>query len=127
MSSQNTYSYSTVTGYFLQDEIDIVAENFEHVPSPPLSVQYVALSDCVLQISTNFGLINRNYISDKHDDKEDPKTQWQCFEEEVKLLNDEADEDVVYKVLYMGRHGQGAHNVAEKRYGTAEWDVSLWL
>ena len=30
-----------------------------------------------------------------------------------------------YKVLFLGRHGQGWHNVAETKYGTKAWDVSL--
>ena len=29
-----------------------------------------------------------------------------------------------YKLLYMGRHGEGYHNVAEAFYGTPAWDVS---
>jgi hypothetical protein len=28
-----------------------------------------------------------------------------------------------YKVLFLGRHGQGWHNVAEAKYGTKAWDV----
>jgi hypothetical protein len=32
---------------------------------------------------------------------------------------------VQYKVLYMGRHGEGYHNVAEAFYGTPAWDVRL--
>jgi hypothetical protein len=28
-----------------------------------------------------------------------------------------------YKVLFLGRHGQGWHNVAETKYGTKAWDV----
>ncbi|KAJ5290284.1 uncharacterized protein N7443_010537 [Penicillium atrosanguineum] len=30
--------------------------------------------------------------------------------------------DVQYKVLFLGRHGEGVHNVAERRYGTQAWD-----
>jgi hypothetical protein len=28
-------------------------------------------------------------------------------------------------VLFLGRHGEGVHNVAEKRYGTKAWDVRI--
>lgn len=28
-----------------------------------------------------------------------------------------------YKLLYLGRHGEGYHNVAEARYGTLAWDA----
>jgi broad specificity phosphatase PhoE len=38
-------------------------------------------------------------------------------------LNKNAEDGVEYKVLYLGRHGQGYHNVAESRYGTKLWDV----
>lgn len=35
MSLQHAFTYSTVTGYFLQDEDSTVAENFDfvHIPS----------------------------------------------------------------------------------------------
>jgi hypothetical protein len=29
----------------------------------------------------------------------------------------------VYKVLFMGRHGEGFHNAAESYYGTPAWNV----
>ncbi len=54
------------------------------------------------------------------------KTQWQRFAQEVARLNYEAPSGTFYKVLYLGRHGQGVHNVAETKYGTAEWDVSIF-
>jgi len=41
-------------------------------------------------------------------------------------MNDFPDSDksnVQYKVLFLGRHGEGVHNVAERRYGTKAWDV----
>lgn len=40
----------------------------------------------------------------------------------VDKLNSEADQNTSYKVLYLARHGQGDHNVAESHYGTALWD-----
>jgi hypothetical protein len=33
--------------------------------------------------------------------------------------------NVQYKVLFMGRHGEGWHNAAESFYGTPAWNVSL--
>jgi broad specificity phosphatase PhoE len=33
-----------------------------------------------------------------------------------------APHDVTYKLLYLGRHGEGEHNVAEAKYGTEKWD-----
>lgn len=37
-------------------------------------------------------------------------------------MNKDADSSKQYKVLYMGRHGEGYHNVAEAFYGTTAWD-----
>ena len=38
-------------------------------------------------------------------------------------MNADADLDTVYKVLFMGRHGEGFHNAAESYYGTPAWNV----
>lgn len=40
----------------------------------------------------------------------------------MQSLIDAAPKGVTYKVLYMGRHGEGDHNVAESFYGTKAWD-----
>lgn len=72
----------------------------------------------------NFGLINRPYDTDKEFDPTSQKTQWQRFEHQVFRLNRQSGSHVQYKVLYMGRHGEGYHNVAEAFYGTPAWDVS---
>lgn len=77
-------------------------------------------------MSKDFGLLEKEYDEGTALDysREKDTTQWQLFEREVTRLQDEAKSGTVYKVLYLGRHGQGVHNVAEKKYGTAEWDVS---
>ncbi|KAJ5609017.1 hypothetical protein N7528_009584 [Penicillium herquei] len=49
-------------------------------------------------------------------------TQWQKFTQEIQELNALGGESVCYKVLFLGRHGEGVHNVAEARYGTKLWD-----
>lgn len=48
-------------------------------------------------------------------------TAWQRFARQVAHLNT-IDKSASYKVLYLGRHGEGDHNVAEAYYGTAAWD-----
>lgn len=40
----------------------------------------------------------------------------------ITKLNREADEHTTYKVIYIARHGQGYHNVAESLYGTPAWN-----
>lgn len=99
----NSYiNYSTVTGYFLQDEPSTNATTFNFV-------------------TTNFGLINRTYSSDAGLDRQN-LTQWQRFKRQVAQLNHEAIQGVQYKVLYMGRHGDGYHNDAQAFYGTPAWN-----
>lgn len=94
--------YTTETGYFLQDESSTNATTFDF-------------------ISTNFGLINRTYPSDASLHHGNP-TQWQRFDHQLVRLNKEAPRGVQYKVLYVGRHGEGYHNAAESYYGTPAWN-----
>lgn len=51
------------------------------------------------------------------------KTQWQQFAQVVDSLNANAARGTFYKVLFMGRHGEGYHNAAESYYGTPAWNV----
>ncbi|KAL8695197.1 MAG: hypothetical protein Q9218_000235 [Villophora microphyllina] len=101
------FAYSTVTGYFLQDEVATVAEDFDFT-------------------ATNFGLLERDYKADVLTPHcKEGTTQWERFDREVRLnlSKDEFDgKSTRYKVFFLGRHGQGVHNVAERRYGTAEWN-----
>lgn len=58
-------------------------------------------------------------------DPERKKTQWERFEYKIQELNRKAPADTEFKLLYLGRHGQGYHNVAEAFYGTEAWEVGL--
>ena len=84
---------------------------------------YPLLNARLLQTTTNFGLINRTYDTDFEYDPEHIKTQWQRFQHQVFRYNRESGKNVQHKVLYLGRHGEGYHNVAESFYGTHDWDV----
>ncbi|KAL3424490.1 phosphoglycerate mutase family protein [Phlyctema vagabunda] len=95
--------YTTVTGFFKQDDPATDSATFDYTKE-------------------NFGLINRSYDTDSVFDDSAQKTQWQRFERYVSHLNEETSKDVHYKVLYLGRHGEGYHNVAEAFYGTKAWD-----
>lgn len=77
------------------------------------------------QTAVNFGLINQTYSTDTSCGK--ALSQWQRFEVYVNSLNARSGRDVVYKVLFMGRHGQGYHNAAETYYGTPAWNVLIPL
>ncbi|KAK5153777.1 hypothetical protein LTR04_006166 [Oleoguttula sp. CCFEE 6159] len=97
--------FTVLKGFFLQDDLDTDPEGFDY-NDPDL----------------NFGLINRAYDTDTSFDVSRQKTQWQRFERYVSDLNFESPKNTQYKILFMGRHGEGYHNVAERYYGTAEWD-----
>ncbi|KAL7661397.1 putative phosphoglycerate mutase pmu1 [Aspergillus niger] len=96
-------NYTTVTGYFLQDEDSTDASTFDYT-------------------TTNFGLINRTYPSDNTHNHHQDLTQWERFYHYVLSLNHNSPSNVAYKVLFLGRHGEGYHNAAEDYYGTPAWN-----
>lgn len=77
----------------------------------------------ISQTATNFGLINRTYPATAG--SQGNLTQWQAFARQVEALNAAAPLNTVYKVLFMGRHGEGYHNAAESYFGTPAWNVRL--
>ncbi|KAK3671297.1 putative phosphoglycerate mutase pmu1 [Recurvomyces mirabilis] len=94
-------NYTTVAGYFLQDVASTNASTFDYT-------------------ATNFGLINQTYSGTTSSTAN--LTQWQQFQAQVAALNAAAPLNTVYKVLFMGRHGEGYHNAAETFYGTPAWN-----
>ncbi|KAK5992115.1 putative phosphoglycerate mutase [Cladobotryum mycophilum] len=103
--------YSSVPGYFLQDDPNTNPNGFDYSATPH-------------QAQWNFGLVNRTYPTDDKFDPQHTKTQWQRFERWVKYLNSNCRkcEKATYKVFFFGRHGEGYHNVAESFYGTPAWN-----
>ncbi|MCJ1255576.1 hypothetical protein MMC24_003393 [Lignoscripta atroalba] len=95
--------YTTITGFFQQDDPATNTSTFDYT-------------------TTNFGLINRTYDTDGEYDPNHTKTQWQRFEHQVFRYNRRSGRHAQYKVLYMGRHGEGYHNAAESYYGTPAWN-----
>ncbi|KAJ5780766.1 hypothetical protein N7457_005926 [Penicillium paradoxum] len=100
MTSPPKFRFSTVTGYFSQDDPATDPDTFDYVKS-------------------NFGLIHRNY--DQHDGNDQIGSQWQRFDAHIRRLN-AISETKKLKLLFLGRHGEGVHNVAERKYGTKKWD-----
>jgi broad specificity phosphatase PhoE len=100
--TQSSYiKYSTVPGYFLQDLNATNATTFSYT-------------------ATNFGLINQSYPTDPSNAAS--LTQWQRFSVLISSLNSHAAPNIEYKLLFLGRHGEGWHNAAETYYGTPAWN-----
>ena len=100
--SSSYINYTTVTGYFLQDEPSTNASAFNFM-------------------TANFGLINQTCPTDANGTHPN-LTQWQRFTHQVTQLNQDAPHGTEYKLLYMGRHGDGFHNDAQAYYGTPAWN-----
>lgn len=45
---------------------------------------------------------------------------------DLRRLNENSDENTVYKIFLLGRHGQGYHNLANLKYGEKAWNEH-WL
>ncbi|KIW10951.1 hypothetical protein PV08_10250 [Exophiala spinifera] len=107
------YTYTTLPGYFLQDDPETKPETFEFM-------------------KTNFGLVQLSYDSDENlPNGGRDATAWQRFENHIATLNraeerkrhgSEEGSHTRYKLLFLGRHGNGYHNIAERYYGREAWD-----
>ncbi|KAI0768927.1 phosphoglycerate mutase-like protein [Irpex lacteus] len=85
-------TYSTVPGFFLQDHPSAIASQIGALPD-------------------RFGLIDSS------------TERWDRFKIKIQQLNVQgAENGETYKVFFLGRHGQGWHNVGEAKYGTQAWD-----
>ncbi|PVH68815.1 phosphoglycerate mutase-like protein [Cadophora sp. DSE1049] len=97
------FRYTSVKGFFFQDEMDTDESTFD-----PLTM--------------NFGLIEQEYDTDSDlPNSGKSLTQWQRFAHKLKVMNDEAAEGETFRLLYLGRHGQGYHNAASTYYGFDAW------
>jgi hypothetical protein len=86
-TADTVIEYSTVSGYFLQDDNSTSTTGFDYA-------------------NVNFGLINQTYDTDT----DASLTQWQRFAVKLENLQDSAPKDTSYKLVFMGRHGEGNHN-----------------
>jgi len=101
--SPSHVEYTTITGFFLQDDPATDDRNFDYVIS-------------------NLGLINQTYPTDPEYDPDLSKSSWQRFAYYLRYLNVQSPPTTTYRLLYLARHGEGFHNVAERHYGTKAWD-----
>ncbi|KAL6239839.1 hypothetical protein BDW75DRAFT_197520 [Aspergillus navahoensis] len=102
-ASAKFINYTTVPGYFIQDDPSTDPSTFDYT-------------------SHNFGLLNRTYDADARSSKIQNLTQWQRFHAQLHYLNAQAPAHVQYKLLFLGRHGEGWHNAAEDYFGTPAWN-----
>jgi len=63
-----------------------------------------------MQLPPRFGLLDKS------------SDCWGTFKSKIIKLNQQAPIGTQYKVFFLGRHGQGYHNVGEAKYGTKAWD-----
>ncbi|CAH6721312.1 putative probable phosphoglycerate mutase ARB_03491 [[Candida] jaroonii] len=47
---------------------------------------------------------------------------WEDIQKDLKSLNENADDNVCYKLIFCSRHGQGYHNTIVDKYGFDEWN-----
>ncbi len=73
------------------------------------------------QKKEHFGLIDRSYPTDDTSPST-TTTTWSRFTHYIKTLSASLPATQSIKVLFLARHGQGWHNVAESKYGTKAWD-----
>ncbi|KAH6975968.1 histidine phosphatase superfamily [Ilyonectria sp. MPI-CAGE-AT-0026] len=72
----------------------------------------------------HLGLVpGKKYPSD--DASSPDQRDWVRFAAYVKWLNETTPDNVVYKVLYLTRHGYGYHNKKHAEVGTVEWDSKV--
>lgn len=74
------------------------------------------------QLDPNTDETRFNYFKE-HFGKEKP---WEQILADVRALNEKSGPDVVHKVFFLGRHGQGFHNLANLKYGEKAWNEH-WL
>lgn len=50
-----------------------------------------------------------------------PQYSWESFYTRLDDLNQNKN-NIVYRLFMIGRHGEGTHNLAERKYGSEAWD-----
>ncbi|KAF7313103.1 hypothetical protein MKEN_00996200 [Mycena kentingensis (nom. inval.)] len=65
----------------------------------------------VYQVPPRFGLLDAS------------EDRWPKFLASLAHLNETATDGSMYKLFFLGRHGQGYHNLAANKYGKTLWDA----
>ncbi|SCZ90286.1 BZ3500_MvSof-1268-A1-R1_Chr1-3g01894 [Microbotryum saponariae] len=85
--------------------------------------RYTTVQGFFKQADPKFNSKGYDLLDDSFGLIEQGPDRWHTFHAQIDKLNREADKQTTYKVVYLARHGQGYHNVAESKYGTAAWDA----
>jgi hypothetical protein len=129
---------TNVPGFFAQDLPETDPTSFDYVCSPlpiPYDVCAASISNMDLfynQIKSNFGLLDEftfgELLTPDYEELEERiVAPWGRFKHAISALNRGAPKGTSYRVMFLARHGQGYHNVAEEYYGTSLWDVGYYL
>ncbi|MBW0535277.1 hypothetical protein O181_074992 [Austropuccinia psidii MF-1] len=96
LSSRNqvSFEFQSIPGFFLQSDPYTNPDEFD-----------------VYGPNSSFGLIERN-----------SSERWRKFQRKIQNLTQNQPTGVNHKVIFIARHGEGFHNVAEAQYGTPLWD-----
>ncbi|OAV94919.1 hypothetical protein PTTG_26809 [Puccinia triticina 1-1 BBBD Race 1] len=88
------FDLSSLSGFFIQDEYHRDPRGFR-----------------IYHPKSSFGLIDHR-----------SPDRWIRFKQQIELLSKNSPRHVKHKVIFIARHGQGFHNLAESKYGTPMWD-----
>ncbi len=76
----------------------------------------------------NFGLVYQpNAAVEESQQVVKPEMPWEHFKSHVHRLNANSPDHIMYKVLYLTRHGLGVHNLYEAEVGREAWNVRYLL
>ncbi|WVQ78784.1 hypothetical protein IAT38_000875 [Cryptococcus sp. DSM 104549] len=87
------FKYEVVQGFFIQNGPEPKHLDFEQM------------------LERSFGLIDQS------------EDRWHNLKKSIAKLQEEAPEGVQYKVMFLGRHGQGWHNYAAIKYTVPVWEA----
>lgn len=104
-TQQDTWTFEAQTGFFSHDQ-DPSDWSFRATTRPQL------------------GLLKRDYPTDESLTWSQSDSPWVRFRHYVEQVNLQASPHTRYKVLYLARHGEGIHNVAERQIGKEAWDTT---
>ncbi|ETI24877.1 hypothetical protein G647_04247 [Cladophialophora carrionii CBS 160.54] len=136
-----TYQYRTLQGYFLQDDPSTDAATFDFM-APDVNfglIDRAYESDGSLpkkgremtqwqRFEHHVRSLNQNAGDDNGDDDEAQgdgahrKQQRQRQRQRVGRHSSHSAPRTRYLVFFLGRHGNGYHNIAERYYGSTAWD-----